>query len=144
MLVALVAALETIGLLQACRRLATDPARLKPLLRALAPIAVLALLVVASLVLGFFTIGYRAFLMGPFASDGLAGMQPRYLFPHLLVALGLVTAIARTFLDGETRPVALAAAPRGRGVRGALLGVFALTLLSLEVHLATAVLARYY
>ena len=111
------------------------------------PVAALASLVVASLSFGIFTIGFLSYLIGPLGSDRLYGMQARYLFPHLMLGIGLAMAIARTFLapqSGSPKTTSDPPAPGGRIAGVAVLGVFALTLISLGFNLGSDIFARYY
>jgi hypothetical protein len=147
LLVALTAGVEMVGLVQGGRRLANDAALRTQFVRALWPVAVFASLAIGSLAFGIFMIGMRAYLVGPLGSDVLFSMQPRYLFPDLLVGVGVVTAIARTFLSSESSSVDSMVETSGRGGRIArivVVGVFGVTLISFAGNLATDILSRYF
>jgi len=112
-------------------------------------VGLLALLVIGSLIVSAFAIGIRQYLVAsPIGGKRLYGMQPRYLFPHWIVGLGLALALARTWLPAASSPLAIGAdeppAPLVLRVGGAVvIGATVATLLAFGVQLATDLLARY-
>jgi hypothetical protein len=142
----LVALIEMIAIWRSAAPLAHDRARRQEIRRALRPIAVLAAITLVTISLSILMIGFRAYLLdSAVGSDRVSSMQPRYLFPHLVVTIGLATAIARTlFALGE--PTNGPSGHTGRVRRfadAAVLGLFALKLVSFVSHLSIDLLERY-
>lgn len=146
-LVAIVGFVELAGLGTRIHELRKGRPRSQRIRHAYRPVAVLAIVAIASLAVGALAIGIRQYLVAsPVGGRRLYGMHPRYLFPHLIVGLGLAMAMARTFL-AEPRSSAErrtgAHRRTGRVVSAVVIGLAAATLLAFGVHLATDLMARY-
>jgi hypothetical protein len=146
-LVAIVGFVELAGVGTRIYDLRNGRARSQGVRRAYGPAAVLAIVAIASLAAGAFAIAIRQYLVAsPVGGQRLYGMHPRYLFPHLVVGLGLAMAMARTFLAEPRSPAELETKVERRagGVAAAVvIGLAAATLLAFAVHLATDLMARY-
>lgn len=115
--------------------------------RALAAVVLAAALVLAALVASMLGIGLRAYLTSTrVGGEVLYGLHPRYFFPHLVVALGVVMALARGLAPDDLSDDAAArgAAPAARRLaEAAVLALFALQLARFASQLAIDLLARF-
>ncbi len=136
-----VALLELLALAAGLRRLRRDAARRRALSAAARPIAVLSALALAAVGVSILGVALHAYLS--FTAPGraqVASLQPRYFFPHLLVALGFAMALARTLAGAP----AAAPAPARHPARVLVPALYGLALASFAAHLAGDLLLRFW
>jgi len=146
MLVAIVVFVELAGLGTQIDRLRKGRTHRGGVRRAWGPVAGVAIVAITCLVASAFAIGFRSYLVAsPIGGNRLYAMQARYLFPCLIVGIGLAIAMTRTFLTDPGRSdVPTRAARRTERVAAAVvIGFAAATLLAFSAQLATDLLARY-
>lgn len=141
-----VGVLEGLALGAGVAGLLADPVRRRQLRAAAPTVALLGGLALAAVGVGIGGVALHAYLV--FTAPGrleIASFQPRYLFPHGIIALGIAMALARTLLARPPSPAATPHARRGlsRLARGALLVLCGAQLLALLVHLSIDLRARY-
>ncbi len=137
-----IGAVEALALGAGLRRLAGDSGRRSALRRAGPWVALLTGLALASIAASVLLVAFHAYLS--FTRPGaerIGSLQPRYYFPHLLVGLGLVCALARSLL-GEPAPAA-SPGSRDRLVRAVALLAAGIALLVYATSLFVDLLLRY-